>query len=779
MPGPLQGVRIMDVGTAGVGPWAATLLGYLGAEVLKIESPAGDRHLYQPPLQRGLSTTYTSLNLNKRAAVLDLKDPELRSAVERLIRQADVIMDNLRPGVVDRMGVGYQAARQITPGIISASSPAWGEEGPLAGLPALDPQVQMFSGFVSLNGAAGGRPEMLRYPHLDFNASCHFAISVVLGLLSRQKNGQGQRIIASHLGSAITLLMSRLAEYLATGETPAPMGSASAATAPHQYFWCQDDQYIAVGVETEEQWRGLCAAMQTEDLLGDTRFVSNRERVKNREALIALLEPVFASHPARWWALRLTAQRVPCAFMMDFDRLRFHEQIVENGFITEIAPLHQGKMYVSQVPWELSKTPAAITIDGADRGEHTEEIVARGFGDDAPAPAPPSNSDGVAEPPLAGYRVLDATQGYAGPFAGLLLADAGAEVIKIEPPCGDYSRGFAPEAVRGDSALFAALNRNKRSVVLDLDKEEDRRLYRNMAESMDIVLEDWGPGVAAGLGLGYEHLSVAKPDLVYCALSAYGERGPLRDLPGCELVFQAWSEYWKNLGPIGGHPPRVGADIVGLGTGAMATLGILAALYHRVRTGEGQRVAASMLGTMMCLRTAQWAAVTNPDSWDGTTYCNNQVRGSWSGYMTQDRPIYFNLNNTTEDQYLAILGELEMLDEVIADPRFGNGGRDAVGMGKHTGEVRGIWEKYFQRRPYRDVVAILNRHGASAVEMLYLDEVLDHPQVCTLNLVAEDSEGRSYMRAPWVGPWPSVPVRPPPALDQDKDEVLQALGARS
>ena len=122
MSGPLEGVRVMDVGTAGVGPWAATLLGLLGADVLKIESPAGDRHLYQPPLQKGLSTTYTSLNLNKRAATVDLKDPEAWPSVERMVRQADVIMDNLRPGVVDRMGVGFQAAREINPRIISASS---------------------------------------------------------------------------------------------------------------------------------------------------------------------------------------------------------------------------------------------------------------------------------------------------------------------------------------------------------------------------------------------------------------------------------------------------------------------------------------------------------------------------------------------------------------------------------------------------------------------------------------------------------------------------------
>ena len=776
MTGPLEGVRVMDVGTAGVGPWAATLLGLLGADVLKIESPAGDRHLYQPPLQKGLSTTYTSLNLNKRAAMMDLKDPEARPAVERMVRQADVIMDNLRPGVVDRMGVGFEAARRINPQIVSASSPAWGEQGPLKDLPAFDPQVQMFSGFASLNGARGGKREMLRYPHLDFNASCYFASTVLLALLARERTGQGQRVISNHFGSAVTLQTSNLAEYFTTGKVPEPMGSGCTATVPHQYFWCRDDRYLAVGVETEEQWRSLCRAIRREDLLEDPRFTNNRDRVKHREELIPQLEEVFAGNPARWWALHLEEERVPFAFLMDFDQLQYDAQIQANGFITEINPAHQGRLYIGQVPWLFSQTPAGVRIGGAAQGEHTRELLEHGFGDDVGFAKAGANGKGeTSAPPLSGYRVIDATQGYAGPFAGLLLAEAGADVIKVEPPGGDYARGFAPAGPEGDSSLFMALNRNKRSIALDLTKEDDRRQYRALVRTADILLEDWGPGIAEERGLGYADLSAARPELLYCALSAYGEQGPLKSWPGSELVFQAWSEYWKNLGSVGEAPQRVGADIVGLGTGVMAFLGILAGLYRRVRTGQGQRVSLSMLSTMMFLRTAQWAAVTSPDGWDGDTYCDNQVNGPRYGYMTKDRSIFFNLNNVTEEQWGAILQDLGMVDEVADDPRFGNGGIDAVGFGKHAVDVWSIWEKYFQRYPCHEVLDILNRHGASATEMLYLDGLLEHPQMQALNLVAQDPEGRQYLRAPWVGPWESVAVRSTPSLDQDREQVSQLL----
>ena len=590
------------------------------------------------PLQNGLSTTYTSLNLNKRCATIDLKEQGVQAAVQRLIRQADVIMDNLRPGVIDRLDLGYESARKTNSHIISASSPAWGEEGPMRGIPGLDNPVQMFSGFASLNGVRGGDAEMLRYPHLDFSAACFFASTVVLALLARDRRGCGLRVTASHLGSSVCLLTSRITEYLATGKPPVPQGSAASATAPHQYFRCQDNRYIAVGVETEDQWQRFCKAIQRDDLLEAPRFGSNRKRVSHADDLVSILEQVFASCPTQWWATRLSDQEVPYAFPMDFDQLQYHQQILDNGFLREINPPHQGSMFVGQVPWKFSLTPGVISSDGSPPGRDTKEVLEYGFGQGIPDRPPASSTADQIIGPLAGYTVVDATQGYAGPFCGLLLADAGAEVIKVEPPGGDYSRHFAPETASGDGAAFLALNRNKRSVVLDLENNQDRHSYRALVEKADIVLEDWGHGAADRLSIGYRSLRTKQPTLVYCSITGYGEHGPVRDQPACELTIQAWTGYWKNLGSLGGPLLRVGADIAGLGTGIMAFLGAIAALYYRVRTGRGQQVSTSMLGCMMCMGTAQWAAMSHPDSWEGN-YCNNLVRGPVYGYRTKD-PAY-------------------------------------------------------------------------------------------------------------------------------------------
>ena len=779
MSGPLHGVRILDVGTAGVGPWAATLLGFLGADVVKIEPPDGDQSRPLLPFQRGISTIYTAMNLNKRSAIIDLKDPDMRPSVDRMVGQADVIMDNLRPGAVDRMGLGFEPSRAINPQIISASSRGWGDHGPMRELPAVDPQVQVFSGFASLNGPPGGEGEMLRtFNHMDFNASCYFGVTVVLALIARERTGQAQRVTASHLGSAVTLMMTRLAEYLTTGKVPLRLGSGCAATVPHQYFRCRDNRHLALAVQTEEQWRRFCKAIQREDLLEDKKFNSNRKRVEHRDLLIPLLDEIFATRPTRWWALRLEDQGVPHGLLLDFDQLRFHEQIKMNGFLTQINPPHQGPIYVGTPPWGFGKTPAAITIEGAVPGAHTEEVLTHGFGDkNVKMPRARANgNDTVA--PLTGYKVIDATQGYAGPFAALLLADAGADVIKVEPPEGDYSRQFAPAAPNSDSALFVALNRNKRSIALDLTSKAGQQEFRTLAKSADILLEDWGPGIADARGLGFANLKASNPELIYCALSDFGEKGPLKDQPGSEIVIQAWTEYWKNLSTLAQEPQRVGADIVGQGTGVMAALAILAGVYHRLRSGEGQRIAISLLGTMMCLRTLQWAAVTNPDTWEGYAAMTSPIAEPLCGYRTKDRPIYFNLHNATEEQFITLLQKLEMLDEVIEDPRFGNAGRDVVGLGKDAEQVWYIWEKHLQRYGYQEVLDIMNQHGCAANEACDLEELMDHPQVQSLDLMEQDSQGRRYMRAPWIGPWKSVPLQPPPSIDQQREGILAELKGR-
>ncbi|HEX4210895.1 MAG TPA: CoA transferase, partial [Candidatus Binataceae bacterium] len=207
----------------------------------------------------------------------------------------------------------------------------------------------------------------------------------------------------------------------------------------------------------------------------------------------------------------------------------------------------------------------------------------------------------AAQGSLAGMRVVDLTQGLCGPFCSMQLGDAGADVIKLEPLAGDSSRGFGPPFIGGESAVFLSLNRNKRSLAIDYSNPAGRDLVRRLVRSADVLLEDLGPGVASKMGLGYEDLKQDNERLVYASISAFGEEGPLKDLPGADLVFQAMAEYAASLGKIGDPPVRVGADLASLNTGIFAAQAIFGALFFRERNGTGQRVVVNQFGTLLHL----------------------------------------------------------------------------------------------------------------------------------------------------------------------------------
>ena len=204
--------------------------------------------------------------------------------------------------------------------------------------------------------------------------------------------------------------------------------------------------------------------------------------------------------------------------------------------------------------------------------------------------------------PLDGVRVVDLTQGLSGPYCAVLLGDAGATVTKVEPPGGDYARGYGPPFIEGQGAQFLELNRNKRGVVLDIERAEGRRVLERLLLAADVLVTDLSPQQAAALDLDYETVEQLNGRLVQCNITPFGERGPMAEQPGAELVVQGMAEYTASVGQIGEPPVRLGTDVAQLNTGAQAVQGIIAALLMRERTGEGQFVDVNMLRTLMHLR---------------------------------------------------------------------------------------------------------------------------------------------------------------------------------
>jgi crotonobetainyl-CoA:carnitine CoA-transferase CaiB-like acyl-CoA transferase len=380
---------------------------------------------------------------------------------------------------------------------------------------------------------------------------------------------------------------------------------------------------------------------------------------------------------------------------------------------------------------------------------------------------------------FAGFTVIDLTQGLCGPFCSMRLGDAGAEVLKIEPLTGDAARAMGPPFVGEESAVFLSLNRNKKSFALDVTKTEGQQILRQLVAQADVFLEDLGPEEAEKIGMSYGALQGLNPKLVYCAISAFGEDGPLRNLPGAELVIQAMADYTNSLGRIGEPPVRLGTDVASLNTGISASQAITAALFHRVRTNEGQRVAVSMLGTLLHMRGIMWTAMSDPDDWYGF-HLDNYTKPPDHGYKTRDGQVFFGLRRGSSEDWDRLMISLG-LEEYINDPRFAGFGREATSIGRYAAEVKPIWEQAFKEITNEEVVRLVHEFSGDAVPFTDYSTLFAHPQIQELNVVQEiDHPTAGTFKT--IGPvWrfsdtPAQVQNPPPRLGQHTEEILRQVG---
>lgn len=379
---------------------------------------------------------------------------------------------------------------------------------------------------------------------------------------------------------------------------------------------------------------------------------------------------------------------------------------------------------------------------------------------------------------LAGYTIIDLTQGLCGPFCSMRLGDGGADVLKIEPLTGDVARTMGPPFVGDESALFLSLNRNKKSLALDIMTPEGQEIIRKLVTHADVLLEDFGPGEAEKLNLGYEALQKLNPKLVYCAISAFGEAGPMRNLPGAEFVIQAMADYTNSLGRIGEAPVRLGTDVANMSTAVFASQAVLAALFHRARTGEGQRVSVSMLGTLLHMRGIMWTAMTDPDEWYGF-HLDHYTKPPDHGYKTKDGHVYFGLRRGSSEDWDRLLISLGMV-EALNDPRFANFGREATSIGRYAPQVKPMWEEGFKEMTNEEVVRLIHEFNGDAVPFMDYPSLSVHPQIQALDIIQEiehPTAGRyKAIRPVWNFAETKASLRtPPPTLGQHTEEILQKI----
>ncbi len=381
--------------------------------------------------------------------------------------------------------------------------------------------------------------------------------------------------------------------------------------------------------------------------------------------------------------------------------------------------------------------------------------------------------------PLDGYRVVEIAEGVAGPYTAMSLGDAGADVVKIEPPDGDRSRGWAPAS--GDaSALFRALNRNKRGIVLDWNAPEDLETARTLLAQADVAIVD-KHGLPAELG--WQRLDAA--GLVYCAISGFGPHGPWADRPASEIATQMASEATSSLGRIGEPPVRHGSDIGSVFAANHAIQAICAALYARddsdpANPTGGQRVEVSLFGSLLAMRSTMWVALSNPDEWWGF-HLDSYVKPPDHGYQCRDLPIYFSLARMRGDAVAGLIDELGMgwvrehsdYDKLRTD--------GAGGAGRYAAELTPLWERGFANHDADVVIEIVERHGGWAFPMHDYERLSEDPQVEAVGAIIEVEEFDGSISRQIAPPWdfedtPASIRRPAPRLGEHQDEVLAELG---
>ena len=382
MAAPLAGIRLLDASQGAAGPTCAMLLGDLGADVVKIEPPGGEwgRGL-GPPFAGGAAVSFLAMNRNKRSVVIDLKRPGGAAAMLRLSDRADVVIESLRPGVADRLGVGYQAMAARNPRIVYAAISAFGQDGPWRDRPGVDGVVQAMSGLMSVTGTADGPPVKVGAPAADMTAGMMCGLGVVSALLARERTGRGQRVDVSLLDALLGFQLIPLAMYLASGERPVPQGNAAPYAAPNEAFPTADG-HVMVAAYTPERWPLLCRALGVPELATDPRFDTNAKRVQARSALREALEPLFRARTTAEWLKALDEADVMCAPLLAYPELAASEHVEGSGMIVAGSHPAIGEIRAPRNPVRCSESPATPTGWTPLRpGEHTREVLAEyGFG---------------------------------------------------------------------------------------------------------------------------------------------------------------------------------------------------------------------------------------------------------------------------------------------------------------------------------------------------------------------------------------------------------------
>jgi crotonobetainyl-CoA:carnitine CoA-transferase CaiB-like acyl-CoA transferase len=375
-PGPLAGMRVLELAQIMAGPTCGMMLADLGADVIKVEKlPGGDdARGYREPRINGVSAPFLMMNRNKRGIALNLKAPQGREILLRLVRDADVLTENYRRGTLEKLGLGYDVLADVNPGLIYCAVSGYGRDGPLFDKGGFDLIAQGFAGLMAVTGEPGRPPVKNGNPVADINAGLLAAIGVAAAYAHKQKTGRGQIVDTSLLEAALQQTYWHAAIHFATGESPGPSGSAHLLTAPYQAFRASDG-WINIGGANQANWERIADVLGHSEWRADPRFATNSARMANLAALTTLMDAVLATRTRDDWIARFDAAGVPVGPVSSIGEALAHPQTLARGMVVDLVHPQAGPTKALGCPIHFSETPTAITRPAPVLGEHTREVL--------------------------------------------------------------------------------------------------------------------------------------------------------------------------------------------------------------------------------------------------------------------------------------------------------------------------------------------------------------------------------------------------------------------
>jgi crotonobetainyl-CoA:carnitine CoA-transferase CaiB-like acyl-CoA transferase len=375
--GPLVGMRVLDLSHVMAGPTCGRMLADMGADVVKIEKADGgdDTRRMLPPAIKGEPAAFMMMNRNKRGIVLDLKKPLAREALKRLVKTADVLIENYRHDTLDKLGLGYEDLRKVNPGLIYCAISGFGRTGPYATQGGYDLIAQGMSGLMAITGEGPGRPPVkVGSPACDITAGLLGAMGVCAAYAHKQRTGEGQFVDTSLFEAGITLTYWQSAICLATGVSPGPMGSAHPLNAPYQAFETKDG-WMNVGASNQKMYPQLCELLGVPELATDPRFKTGLDRMTNLDVLISTLAPHFKKWTTAEWLEKLEKLGIPCGPVLSIAEMQNHPQALARDMVPAVEHPVAGTVQTIGLPVKFSATPGAVVTPAPLFGQHTREVL--------------------------------------------------------------------------------------------------------------------------------------------------------------------------------------------------------------------------------------------------------------------------------------------------------------------------------------------------------------------------------------------------------------------